>query len=292
MWPVPATKVKAQGVKGAPIGTYLGFGRMPRSAMRTRKSIPPAASITEAAMMTARMISITSIGGEVGFTPKTTIRISSPTAPHRPRPTPLERAPIQMAASTTTNCSTIEIVMSSPLGGASRGPGSLLELGADEVLEREHLVPLLLGEELPLLHDHVVQALARLVALLGDLAALLVAERGLEHRHDAQRIEHHVARALGVGGDALDAVHAEAGDRALHRRDRAEEREGDDRLHDVQLQLPGRGGEGHGEVEADHQEAGLVHDLGDHRIHLARHDRGAWLHLLQVVLVTSAMRTV
>src|SRR5215471_12370918 len=183
MCPVPATKVNAQVVSGATIVTYFGFARMTRSAMRTRKSIPPEASITEAAMMTARMISITSTGGEVGFTPKTTIRTSSPTAPHRPRPTPLERAPIQIAASTTANCNTIEIVMSSPLCGASRGPGSLLELRADEVLEREHLVPLLLGEELALLHHDVVQALARLVAFARDLGALLVAERRLEHRH-------------------------------------------------------------------------------------------------------------
>jgi hypothetical protein len=104
MWPVPATKVKLQVVRGATIVTYFGFARMTPSAMRTRKSIPPAASITEAAMMTARMISITSIGGEVGFTSKATTRTSSPTAPHRPRPTPLDRAPIQMAASMTTNC--------------------------------------------------------------------------------------------------------------------------------------------------------------------------------------------
>ena len=51
--------------------------------------MPPAASITLAAMMTARMISITSIGGEVGAMPNATTRISRPTAPHRPRPTPL-----------------------------------------------------------------------------------------------------------------------------------------------------------------------------------------------------------
>ena len=69
MWPVPATKVKLQVVSGATIVTYFGLARMMRSAMRTRKSMPPAASITEAAMMTARMISITSIGGEVGVTP-------------------------------------------------------------------------------------------------------------------------------------------------------------------------------------------------------------------------------
>src|SRR5262245_4127643 len=148
MCPVPATKENAQVVSGATIVTYLGFARMTRSAMRTRKSIPPAASITEAAMMTARMMRITSIGGDVGMVPKTATRISSPTAPQRPRPTPLARAPIQMAASTTTNCSTMPIVMQ-----------SRLELRIDQVFERKDLVPLLLGEQLPLVHDDVVQAL-------------------------------------------------------------------------------------------------------------------------------------
>jgi len=89
MWPVPATKLKLQVVNGATMVTYLGLARMIRSATRTRKSMPPAASITDAAMITARMISITSIGGEVGVTPKPTISTRSPTAPQRPSPTPL-----------------------------------------------------------------------------------------------------------------------------------------------------------------------------------------------------------
>src|SRR4029453_19270852 len=246
MWPVPARKVKVHVVSGATIVTYFGLARMTRSAMRTRKSMPPAASITEAAMMTARMMSITSIGGEVGVTPKPTTRISSPTAPQRPRPTPLKRAPIQMAASTTTNCRTIETVIA-PLPAESASPsGSLLELGIDQVLERKDLVPLLLGEELPLLHHDVVQALARHVAFVGDVGALLVAERRLEHGDDAQRVQHHVAGVVGVGGDALDAVDAQAGDRALHGGDGGEEREGDHGLHDVELELPAGGGGGPG----------------------------------------------
>jgi hypothetical protein len=89
MWPVPARKVKLQVVSGATMVTYLGLARMTRSAMRTRKSMPPDASITEAAMMTARMMSMTSIGGEVGFTPNATMSTSRPTAPQRPSPTPL-----------------------------------------------------------------------------------------------------------------------------------------------------------------------------------------------------------
>ena len=114
MWPVPATNVNVHVVSGATIVTYFGLARMMRSAMRTRKSMPPAASITDAAMITARMISITSTGGDVGFTPNATTRTSRPTAPHRPRPTPEKREPIQIAASTTTNCSTIDSVIGVP----------------------------------------------------------------------------------------------------------------------------------------------------------------------------------
>src|SRR5262245_39360246 len=130
-------------------------------------------------MMTARMISMTSIGGEVGSTPKPTTRISSPTAPQSPRPTPLERAPIQMAPSTTTNCSTMDIIRV-PLPLNAPPTRSRLELGVDEVLEREDLVPFLLGEELSFVDDDVVQAAPRLVPFAGDLRALLVAEGRLE----------------------------------------------------------------------------------------------------------------
>ncbi|OQC05077.1 MAG: hypothetical protein BWX79_02363 [Alphaproteobacteria bacterium ADurb.Bin100] len=111
MCPVPATKVKVHVVSGATMVTYFGLARMMRSAMRTRKSMPPAASITDAAMMTARMMSMTSIGGDVGLMPKPATSTIRPTAPHRPKPMPEERAPIQMAARTTRNCRTMASVI-------------------------------------------------------------------------------------------------------------------------------------------------------------------------------------
>src|SRR6188474_3692298 len=101
-----------------------------------------------------------------------------------------------MAASTTTNCR----MMDSDIGRLPRpksAPSSLLELRADQVLKRKDLFPFLLGKELALLDHDVVQRLARLVAFARDLRALLVAERGLEHGHDAERVKNHVARALG-----------------------------------------------------------------------------------------------
>src|SRR5262249_34384308 len=65
--------------------------------------IPPAASMTDAAIMTARMISMTSIGGLVGVWPKTYVSTKTPKLPHNPRPTPPYRLPIKRQASTTAN---------------------------------------------------------------------------------------------------------------------------------------------------------------------------------------------
>src|SRR5262245_44597825 len=59
--------------------------------------------MTDAAIMTARMISITSIGGLVGVWPKTYVSTNTPKLPHNPRPTPPYRLPIKMQASTTAN---------------------------------------------------------------------------------------------------------------------------------------------------------------------------------------------
>src|SRR5664279_5642510 len=216
MWPVPERNVNVHVVSGATIVTYFGLARMMRSAMRTRKSMPPAASITDAAMITARMISITSIGGDVGLIPNATTSTSSPTAPHSPRPTPLYRAPIQMAASTTMNCRKMDNVIMVLPGAAAAPDALLLEFRADQVFEREHLVPLFLRQQPLLADDDLVQRLAGLVAFARDLRALLVAQRRLQHGDDAERIQHHVARTLGVGGDAVDAVDAQAVDGVLH----------------------------------------------------------------------------
>src|SRR5215470_11186041 len=59
--------------------------------------------MTDAAIMTARMISITSIGGLVGVWPNTYVSTKTPKLPHNPRPTPPYRLPIKMHASTTAN---------------------------------------------------------------------------------------------------------------------------------------------------------------------------------------------
>jgi len=86
----------------------------------------------------------------------------------------------------------------------------LQQVGIDQPLEREHLVPFFLGQQLALEHHDLVQRLSLPVTFARDLSALLVTEQRFEHGNDAERIEHHVARVLVVGGDADDAVLAQA----------------------------------------------------------------------------------
>ena len=71
---------------------------------------------------------------------------------------------------------------------------------------------------------------------------------------------------------------------------RLEDAGGDDRLEHVELQLAALGGHRDRQVAADHAEAHHVHDLGDHRVDLARHDRRAGLLGRQVDLAQAAAR--
>src|SRR5262245_35607024 len=105
MWPVPAAKVNPQVTSGATRVMFRGLARMIRSATLTSQSMPPDASMTEAAVMTAMMISITSIGGLVGGAPNRKVSTTRPTPPHTPRPMPPTRAPMASAASTTRSSS-------------------------------------------------------------------------------------------------------------------------------------------------------------------------------------------
>lgn len=62
----------------------------------------------------------------------------------------------------------------------------LLELRADEILEGKDLVPFFLRQQLAFPDHDLVQRFSGYVALPCDLRALLVAEGGLQYRHDAE----------------------------------------------------------------------------------------------------------
>src|ERR1043165_2265102 len=105
---------------------------MMRSATRTRKSTPPATSIADAAMITVSTISSTAPGTVDGAWPKPTTSTSSPTAPHRPRPTPPVRAPMARAARTTANSR----ISWRSMASSERIPGDQLDLVVAAVLGR------------------------------------------------------------------------------------------------------------------------------------------------------------
>ena len=65
------------------------------------------ACIQAAAVITATIISITSIGGVVGCKPKTKVKIPRPIPPITPKPIPPKRAPTMIAVKTKANCSII-----------------------------------------------------------------------------------------------------------------------------------------------------------------------------------------
>jgi hypothetical protein len=67
---------------------------------------------------------------------------------------------------------------------------------------------------------------------------------------------------VGVGGDAVHAVHAQRARGVDEHRLRLEDAGGDHRLEHVELELPAFGGHRHGQVAADHAEADHVDDLG------------------------------
>ena len=72
--------------------------------------------------------------------------------------------------------------------------------------------------------------------------------------------------------------------------DAVRQREGDDRLHDVQLKLPGFRRHRDGHVLADDVERHLRNHFWDDRVDLARHDRGAGLQPGQVDLIDARAR--
>src|SRR5665647_2929570 len=61
----------------------------------------------------------------------------------------------------------------------------------------------------------------------------------------------------------------------------------DDRLEHIQLKLTGFSRKGDGNIAAYDVEAHLIHDFGNYRVHLARHDRRSGLHRRKIDLPES-----
>ena len=126
--------------------------------------------------------------------------------------------------------------------------------------------------------------------LPGDGRGGFIAEAGIEGRHDADGVAHHVLAAFAVGGDVADAeIDQRAAARAQTVNAR-KQRVGNDGLHDIEFQLPCFGRQRDGNVLADDVEADLIHDFRHDGIHLAGHDGGARLPGRQVYFIEPAAR--
>ena len=127
--------------------------------------------------------------------------------------------------------------------------------------------------------------------LLGDLGCLLVADVPVERRHDRRRALGVLPGAIRVGGDARDASVREETADVGQQPDRLQDVARQHGQHDVQLEVAGRATEGDGGVVADDLGTDHAHRLGDHRVHLARHDRRARLQVGDVDLAQPGART-
>ena len=72
---------------------------------------PPAACRADEAVMTATMMSMTSMGMFPGSSPKTKTRMNTPTIPYMPRPMDPTRAPMKIIARTMASCRSTSAVV-------------------------------------------------------------------------------------------------------------------------------------------------------------------------------------
>src|SRR5687768_9066136 len=134
----------------------------------------------------------------------------------------------------------------------------------------EHPVELLASHQSAITYE-IVDSTPAFQRLLCNFRGLLVTKHRNQGGDDADRMLDEMAHPLRIGSDARDAPYAQnvAGTREDDHA--AQQPKGNYGLEYVQLKLPGFSCHRNRDVSADDVEAHLVYDLGNHRIHLARH---------------------
>ena len=94
MLPVPAPTVNRNDIAGARKTTDLGRRLMTFAATDTIQSMPPAACMVEAAVITVMTMKTASTGALPGASPKKKMSTATPTSPQTPSPIPLVRVPM------------------------------------------------------------------------------------------------------------------------------------------------------------------------------------------------------
>ena len=86
--------MKRNDIAGARKTTDLGLRLITLAATETIQSMPPAACMVDAAVITVMTMKTASTGALPGASPKTKMSTATPTRPHTPRPIPLVRVPM------------------------------------------------------------------------------------------------------------------------------------------------------------------------------------------------------
>jgi hypothetical protein len=127
-----------------------------------------------------------------------------------------------------------------------------------------------------------LERLAGLVRVLGDRRGIVVADLGRERGDQHQRAADQLGNAFLVGLGTVEHPLRETFDRGRQEDDRADHIGPDERLEDIELEMPLHPADSHRDMVADD----LGGDHGQHlclgRIDLARHDRASRLILRQL----------
>ena len=130
----------------------------------------------------------------------------------------------------------------------------------------------------------------RAPGLLGELGRGVVADRGRERGHHREAVLDQRLGALAAGLDPAQALLLEHARGAREQADRLEQVPRDHRDRGQELELTGEAGGADRRVVPDHLRGDLQHDLADHRVDLAGHDRRAGLDRGQRELAQPAAR--
>src|ERR1700722_16567265 len=128
------------------------------------------------------------------------------------------------------------------------------------------------------------------VGLLRDRGALLVADHGIERRHQDRVLVQGFGQARLVHGEAADGTVGERARGIAQDLDALQQVVGDQGQHHVQPEVPRLPGHGDGDVVADDLRGHHRRGLGNHRVDLARHDAAARLQRRQRNLAQTRQR--
>src|SRR5438477_5164111 len=136
----------------------------------------------------------------------------------------------------------------------------------------EQVLDLLFCQDLFFANDFENSLVVR-VGLARQFGGLLVSQDRVESGDNAYRCLHIPFQDFFVYCDGFDALRSQCNRSAVQQTLGFDDRQAFDWLVGVKLQLPVVGRQAHTEIVADHPEGDKVYEFGNHRVHLARHDR-------------------